>query len=69
MNKLNLTLDEALEFVSVHPPGQWWNENSATLGHWYAVSSDEAGGIIAYFGEESEAFRFRLAHINRLLNG
>lgn len=34
---------------------------------WYAVSNTH--GIIAYFGTESDALRFRLNEINRELNG
>lgn len=33
---------------------------------WCAVSNEE--GIIAYFGNEVDAFRFRLDYINRKLN-
>lgn len=33
---------------------------------WYAVVNEE--GIIAYFGRENDAFRFRLDYINRKLN-
>lgn len=33
---------------------------------WYAVSNGD--GIIAYFGSESDACRYRLAEINRRLN-
>jgi len=36
------------------------------LKGWYAVVSDL--GIIAYFAEEKEAFRYRLEYINRILN-
>jgi hypothetical protein len=61
------TLEDLLESWQVHFPGGWENENSATLGGWYAVSNDD--GIIAYFGNEADAFRFRLAEINRVLNG
>ena len=39
---------------------------SPYLMEWYAVSNTE--GIIAYFGEEKEAQKFRLGYINRLLN-
>lgn len=37
------------------------------LEGWYGVSNDK--GIIAYFGDESDALRFRLGEINRELNG
>lgn len=66
---LGRNLDSLLEEISVMPPGQWENELSKTklLGDWYAVCSDL--GIIAYFGTESDAFRFRLDYINQILNG
>lgn len=60
------SLEELLEEIQVHFPGQWENENSKTLGEWFAVSNDV--GIIAYFGEESFAFAFRLDYINSILN-
>jgi hypothetical protein len=59
------TLDELLEIWSVIPPGQW--ENNIGPKDWFAVANDV--GIVAYFGEEADAFRFRLAEINRALNG
>jgi len=37
------------------------------LRDWYTVSNTR--GIIAYFGSESDALRFRLGEINRRLNG
>lgn len=37
------------------------------LESWYTVSNPH--GIIAYFGDESDALRFRLSEINRELNG
>ena len=44
----------------------WENEQTPTLGEWYAVCNDN--GIIAYFGKEVDAYRFRLDYINRILN-
>lgn len=61
--KENLT--ELLEQWSVLAPGQWDNENGPE--GWFAVCNDE--GIVAYFADEPTAFRFRLAEINRELNG
>ncbi len=61
------TLEDLLEEWAVMFPGMWENENSEKLGDWYAVSNND--GIIAYFGNESDAFRFRLSEINRILNG
>ena len=61
------SLDDLLEDWSVMSPGQWENEASAILGDWYAVCNND--GIIAYFYREEDAFRFRLAEINRILNG
>lgn len=59
-------LMELLDEWAVMFPGMWENENTPTLGEWYAVSNND--GIIAYFGNESDAFRFRLSEINRILN-
>jgi hypothetical protein len=59
------SLAELLELWSVVPPGQW--ENDTGPPGWFAVANGD--GIIAYFGDESTAFRFRLAEINRALNG
>lgn len=62
-------IDRLLEDWSVHAPGMWENELSGhpLLKDWYAVSSPK--GIVAYFGMEADALRFRLAEINRELNG
>lgn len=57
-------LDDWLDAVSVHPPGMW--ENDQGPPGWFAVSDD--GGIVAYFGNETDACRFRLDLINRRLN-
>lgn len=62
----HLDLDQLLEEVSVLSPGQWENEDTPHLGEWWAVCNDQ--GIIAYFGDETDAFRFRLDYINRILN-
>ena len=59
------TLQELLEQWSVHEPGTW--SNDVGPAGWYAVSNTD--GIVAYFGDEAAAFRFRLAEINRELNG
>ena len=37
------------------------------LEGWFGVSNTD--GIIAYFGKEDDALRFRLNEINRQLNG
>lgn len=60
------SLDMLLEQWSVHAPEQWENETGPP--GWYAVSND-TDGIVAYFFREADAFRFRLAEINRALNG
>lgn len=39
----------------------------AAISDWYMVIGDD--GVIAYFAHESDALRFRLAEVNRLLNG
>jgi hypothetical protein len=42
------------------------NNKIPNLIGWYAVVNEK--GIIAYFGNEKDAFRFRLDYINQLLN-
>lgn len=64
MNKKSL--EELLEEISVHSPGAWYNAQGPQ--DWYAVSSDEAGGIFAYFQYENDAFLFRLDLINNIMN-
>lgn len=59
------TLKELLESIDVLAPGEWQNEISNLL-EWWAVVTDD--GIIAYFGSERDALRFRLDYINRILN-
>jgi hypothetical protein len=58
------TLDDLLDLWTVMEPGNWENEDGPE--GWYAVTNDE--GIVAYFGNESDAFRFRLSEINRIMN-
>jgi hypothetical protein len=60
------SLIQMLEDIAVHSPGQWENETGPA--DWYAVSTEEDGGIIAYFQYEVDAFRFRLDYINRKIN-
>lgn len=60
-----LTLDDLLETWSVLAPGMW--ENNDGPKDWFTVCNDD--GIAAYFANEADAFRFRLAEINRALNG
>lgn len=79
--KKRLSLAEALEMVDVQPLDAYHLEmngvSSLMSTHllngmfkgWFTVSTDERGGVIAYFGEEEDALRFRLAEVNRLLNG
>ena len=57
-------LDYYLEEISVIEPGLW--SNDCNLKDWWAVANTE--GIIAYFGNGSDAFRFRLDYINTLIN-
>lgn len=59
-------LETMLEEVSVHGPGQW--ENAVGPKDWYAVSTEDSGGIIAYFSNASHAYAFRLFLINASLN-
>lgn len=67
MNTESSRLDSLLENIGVLEPGMWDNAAAGVIGDWYAVVNDE--GIIAYFGKQSDAYRFRLAEINRVLNG
>lgn len=69
MSKKKRGLDELLDVWAVHDPGMWENELSSLLKDWFAVSSDDAGGIVAYFAEKKDAYRYRLDQINRELNG
>lgn len=57
------TLNELLEEISVLDD---WDNQTSGLDGWFAVATDL--GIVAYFGSEPEAFRFRLDYINRILN-
>lgn len=65
MAGVNRSLDELLEIWCVYGPEVW--ENADGPGGWWAVANED--GIVAYFGTEDDAFRFRLAEINRVLNG
>lgn len=58
-------LEELLEEWCVMEPGLWENETGPK--GWYAVSNDE--GIVAYFGKEGDAYKFRIDKINQILNG
>jgi hypothetical protein len=61
---MSKSLDELLDDWSVSDVEE---DNIQTVNGWWAVSNTE--GVIAYFGREADAFRFRLAEINRELNG
>lgn len=59
-------LNELLNEITVIPyDGFRTNETSCIKG-WWAVAN--TNGIVAYFFRESDACRFRLDYINRLLN-
>lgn len=60
-----MTLDELLDVWTVMEPGMW--ENNDGPEDWWAVCNDD--GIVAYFGNKSDAYRFRLDRINCTLNG
>lgn len=61
------SLDDFLAEIDVLDPGLWDNELSKSIiGDWWAVVGCD--GIIAYFGNETDANRFRLDKINRILN-
>jgi hypothetical protein len=59
-----MPLDDLLEKWHVHEPDMWENEEGPK--GWYAVSNND--GIVAYFGNEVDAFRWRLDMINKELN-
>lgn len=61
---VDMTIDDLFTAVTVHAPGMW--ENWTGPEDWYAVSDTD--GIIAYFADETDACRFRLDYINRILN-
>lgn len=58
-------LDSALDYVQVHFPGMW--ENNEGPRDWFAVSYADLG-IVAYFSDENDACAFRLNIINVWLN-
>jgi hypothetical protein len=62
----NNSLEALLESVSVMAPG-CYPIAAQSIGVWWAVCTDD-DGIIAYFLNEEDAFRFRLSYINALLN-
>lgn len=64
------TLNELLDtwgVMEVAAIDQQTRAQWSSLDGWYAVANDD--GIVAYFMDRSDAFRYRLAQINRELNG
>jgi hypothetical protein len=59
------SLEALLETWQVFAPDMWVNATGPD--GWWAVTNDD--GIVAYFGTEAAACRFRLVEINRALNG
>jgi hypothetical protein len=59
-----MTLEQAIEQIDVFELDP--SITRPNLSGWYAVSNNK--GIIAYFGNESDALRFRLSYVNALLN-
>ena len=77
MNVYNHKLDQTFSYIDSHfndllqswtvlESGIWENEDGPKV--WWPVSNHEES-IVAYFCREEDAFRFRLAEINRSLNG
>lgn len=67
---LPITLDEALEYVTVGEVNDdhiILNNLPHNFGTWFYVeTSDDA--VIAYFPHKTDALRFRLDYINQILN-
>ena len=60
-------LDYYLENICVEFPLEFPPKHDfADLTDWYGVSNES--GIIAYFGNETDALRFRLDYINSIMN-
>lgn len=60
-------LDYYLQEISVQQIDyDYIKDVNPNIVNWYGVSNEE--GIIAYFGDENDAFNFRLSYINRKLN-
>lgn len=59
-------LGELLAEWYVMSPGMWKNDISSLIEEWWAVGNTK--DIVAYFGNEKDAYRFRLNEINRILN-
>lgn len=57
---------DALGHFEVREVDELMEAPAALLG-WFAFSNDS--GVVAYFANESDALRFRLAETNRRLNG
>jgi len=68
--KNNLSLDDMLEDVQVSDDWECAREagNQFWPNGWWAVSTS-GGGIVAYFEKEADAYWYRLALINMMLNG
>jgi hypothetical protein len=62
--RTSMTLDEALDFVTVYHQDTGGNCPKG----WYPVGTNNQG-TIAYFCYESDALRYRLQVINDILNG
>jgi hypothetical protein len=58
-----MDIDDLFEIIAVDAPGLWDNEHGPK--GWWAVSHADVG-IVAYFMDETDAFRFRLDWINRI---
>ena len=68
---MKLDLEEWLEAVQVGdiPDTDESNEPAVKyLQGWYSVSTDDDGGIVAYFRDEEDAYRFRFDYINGQMN-
>lgn len=61
-----MDLEKLLQEITVLEYDAFRNGGNVYLEGWWAVAN--TNGIVAYFFRETDACRFRLDYINRLLN-
>lgn len=60
------TLDELLDAISVVELDRCNHQPAGLIGDWYCVLDED--GVVAWFAECRDAYRYRLDLINRRLN-